>query len=383
MEKLLSIIVPTKNRYIYLKGLIEIFINCRSKKTELIIQDNSADNTEFICYLNRIACKDIRYYYKPEPLSVVENMDYAVSHAVGKYICILGDDDLYSSYLERFVKYMNKAGIESVMFSNDSVYFWPGIDFIAHPLPSLMIEQCRNRLRKISPAKARAKCMRTGAINLDFLPRVYHGVVSRNVMQKVYKETGSFFPGASPDMASAIALSYFVRNHYYCDLPLIISGKSPNSVGGKKGRHPSGEIKNIKHLPVDTEENWPVSLPKFWSAGTIWAQSLFESMTRLGHKNELNRFNYAACYANVAVFESIYRGRLSPFLKGHFLLKLKFLIECFKLFTFRCKVFIKNMALSRLHFTNMHVYNNVKDSMEASKIVDAYVQTIIKSRKQK
>ena len=45
METLLSIIVPTKNRYFYLKEMINMFQSYSNKSTELIIQDNSTDNT--------------------------------------------------------------------------------------------------------------------------------------------------------------------------------------------------------------------------------------------------------------------------------------------------------------------------------------------------
>lgn len=377
MEKLLSIIVPTKNRYTYLKGLIKIFINCNSHKTELIIQDNSTDNSEFKEYMKNIDCNDIRYFYESKPLSVVDNMNQSIEHSTGKYLCILGDDDVYSIYLEDFVKYMDESGIDSAMFSNDSVYFWPGMEFAVHQLPSLMIPKFHKTLKKLSASEERDKCLRMGGMSLGYLPRVYHGVICRSAMEKVNERAGTYFPGASPDMASSIALSYYVKTHCYCELPLVISGKSPKSVVGKEGHHPAGEIKNVDHLPKNTEENWPVSLPKFWSAGTIWAQSLFEAMIKLGHEDELKNFSYASCYANVAVFERTYRKMLTPFLKGHYLLRIRFMLVCIKLLSLRCKVFIKNFALTRFHITNMNLHNHVEDSLEASRIIDTYIKSIV------
>lgn len=381
METLLSIIVPTKNRYFYLKEMINMFQSYSNKSTELIIQDNSTDNTEFAVYIKNISCSSIYYYYESTPLSIVENMDCAVMHAHGKYICALGDDDIYSGYLEAFVEYMDKSGIESAMFNNSSIYFWPGMHFIVHPLPSLMIQKFKKSLNKISPLTERVKCMKAGAINLGLLPRIYHGVVRRSAMQRVFEQTGTYFPGASPDMASSIALSFYVKNHCYCDVPLIVSGKSPNSVVGKEGRHPANEIKNVRHLPQNIEEMWPPFLPEFWSAGTIWTQSLFEAMTRTGHADELKDFNYAACYANIAVFEGAYRKRLVPFLKGHYLLLIKFLIGCMKLFALRVKVFLKNSALTRFHLTSMYIRDHVENSCKASEIIDQYIKSAIETEK--
>ena len=45
---LLSIVVPTKNRYYYLLKLIELVESIGSPELELVIQDNSDDNDEFL-----------------------------------------------------------------------------------------------------------------------------------------------------------------------------------------------------------------------------------------------------------------------------------------------------------------------------------------------
>lgn len=376
MEKLLSIIVPTKDRYYYLKSLIKIFLSYNQKNTELVIQDNSYDNATIISYLNEVDCGNLHYYYEANPLSVVENMDRALSHASGKYVCVLGDDDFYSRYLEKFTEYVSKRGIESVIFSDGSVYFWPKINFVAHPFPNLILQKPHNRMVQISSEKERNKCIKKGAVNLGFLPRVYHGIVTMDLMRKIYEQTGTYFPGASPDMASSVALSFYVRRHYYCELPLIISGKSPKSVGGKRGRHPADEIGNVNHLPKDIEMNWPSRIPKLWSAGTIWAQSLFEAMGRLGKEDQLKKFNYAACYANVTVFEPAYRKKVFPLLAGNCFLTMQFLLECFWMLLFRINVFVKNFALCRLHLTNRYIKNEVNSSYDAAKVVDEYIKNI-------
>ena len=48
MNPKLSIVVPTKNRYKYLYHLIDLVGDLDTNLVELVIQDNSTDNTEII-----------------------------------------------------------------------------------------------------------------------------------------------------------------------------------------------------------------------------------------------------------------------------------------------------------------------------------------------
>ena len=48
---LLSIIIPTKDRYKYLKILISLIDSYNLSELELIIQDNTSDNTEILKFL--------------------------------------------------------------------------------------------------------------------------------------------------------------------------------------------------------------------------------------------------------------------------------------------------------------------------------------------
>ena len=50
MKKLLSIIIPTKERYEYLEKLVELLITFKENNFEIIVQDNSQDNSKFLSY---------------------------------------------------------------------------------------------------------------------------------------------------------------------------------------------------------------------------------------------------------------------------------------------------------------------------------------------
>lgn len=57
---LLSVIVPTKNRYEYLKQCITTLASIDNGSIELIIQDNSDDNLEILAFLDTIKYSNMK-----------------------------------------------------------------------------------------------------------------------------------------------------------------------------------------------------------------------------------------------------------------------------------------------------------------------------------
>ena len=98
-DKLLSIVVPTKNRYYYLKFLIQLIENLHSEEIEMVIQDNSDDNKEFLEYLNLKKYNFIRYDYIEGQIPRSDNSDKGILNSTGEYICFIGDDDGVTKYI--------------------------------------------------------------------------------------------------------------------------------------------------------------------------------------------------------------------------------------------------------------------------------------------
>ncbi|OGM11468.1 hypothetical protein A2Z22_00255 [Candidatus Woesebacteria bacterium RBG_16_34_12] len=92
-KPLVSVIIPTYNRSSMLKNSIESVLKQTYHNFELIIvDDGSTDNTKEV--VKKIKDKRIKYFYKKNqgPASA---QNYGIKHSGGKYITILGDDDLY------------------------------------------------------------------------------------------------------------------------------------------------------------------------------------------------------------------------------------------------------------------------------------------------
>lgn len=315
-EKLLSIVVPTKNRYFYLKYLVTYFNQIKDLGIELIIQDNSdelEDQPDFKNFLENLDDPRIIYSFIEEGLSVIDNSDQALLKASGEYVTFIGDDDIFSYHLISFLKEAKAKNISAILPEKSS-YSWPDITsrFYGNKLSGKFTQTKISGEKKIiSTSEELDKVLELGGTEILELPRVYHGIVKRSILQRIYEDTGSYFPGPSPDMANAIALCNYLDQLLVIDIPFVISGHSSKSTGGQgaAGMH-FGEIKNIAHLPQNTAKNWNSEVPFYWSGYTIYAESAIQAIKRLHLNEKLLKLNYNFLYATCLVFDTHYKERI-------------------------------------------------------------------------
>jgi len=334
MIPLLSIVVPTKNRYYYLEYIVRYFKSIDSDRIELVIQDNSESNTnnDFLKFLQKIEDKRIRYAYVEEDLTIDINCDLAIKNATGEYITMIGDDDIFSKKIIEFTEIFKEEGLEAVLPIKAS-YTWPDVNprLYGRSLSGLLkMTPFSGKRKKVDVAKELNNVLKLGAAEILDLPRIYHGIIKRDVLEKVYDQTGTYFPGPSPDMANAVALSKFVHHYEIIDLPLIVSGHSKTSGGGQgaEGRH-FGEISKMRFLPKDTAANWTPEIPFYWSGFTIYGESAIQSLKRNKMEVELEKFNYAYLIACCRVFDTSYKKQIAAVLKKRTIaFKVKVLFYC-------------------------------------------------------
>lgn len=310
MNPKLSIVVPTKNRYEYLEVFVDSFVEFNSPHFELVILDNSdVQNMEFHKKLISLNDPRVKYNYQGGWLSVVENCDRGVSMANGTFVCMLGDDDgVVFSLIDEVLTAADDLECDAVLF-NKAEYYWPDTshavwkDALAGKLFCKSYSGSINFLDGMEEAK---QVFNEGAAwSLRGMPRVYHGFVRKTTLDMLFKITGSYFPGPSPDMSNAVGLALLVGKYIEIDLPVVISGhskKSTGGMGGEKLHH--GKIEDQPHLPLNTAELWSYLIPKFWSGATIYAESARLAAKRTGAKLTLN---YAYLWAFCLVFESQHR----------------------------------------------------------------------------
>lgn len=299
-DYLLSIVIPTKNRYKTLIPLIHALepICIRRKEIEVIVQDNSDNNEEAVLLFKSIETKNIKYFHENKWLSVGDNSDLAILHSSGEYVSFIGDDDAFTESIIEMARYMKRNDIDACG-CDYSLYRWP-----AALMPgqySLEYTSHGQLLRWPNVQKEMHKIMRNGIQSKNNLPCVYHGIVRRNVLDKVYYRTGTFFPGPSPDMANSFALGVVVEKYLMTAIPFIIDGYSKASTGHlSEAKAHIGKLEDISFLPKDTVRNWSETIPKVWLPNTIWPESALQALKRMGREDLLKEFNQTAMYIKIS-----------------------------------------------------------------------------------
>ena len=376
MKPLLSIIVPTKNREVYLKSLIDIVCEFICDEIELIIQDNSDNNNDILDYIRSKGVSNIGYYYSGENLAVIENSSLAIKHSSGEYICFMGDDDLLSYRVLDFTKFMKNNGYDCASFKT-STYNWPGVSYMVHKFPNLVINNYKEEIYNTEPNDERCKLLRRGAVSLERMPQLYHGIVKRTCLDQIYEKTGTFFPGPSPDMAVAVALSYVVEKTLFTTLPIITSGKSPKSAAGLGTKHEhKGKLSEMDFLPKDIDKKWNRMLPKIWTGPTIYAQSCYEAINAMEKQADQSMFNYEYFYAFFSIFCSDNKLLLNNIKKKRSVKNvIKRGLYTYLIFLKRVKIYLGNLLLLKWHIGG-ELYDDIENSFAAERIIDSKIEKV-------
>lgn len=297
---LVSIVIPTKNRYATLFPLVESLkkICLGNQELELVIHDNSEDNNDAIVFFESINCPNIKYVHSAEWLSVGDNSDKAILLSSGEFVSFIGDDDAIVPEIIEIARWMKKYNIDSCG-CDYSLYRWPTA--LIKGNNSFEYKASNEIYREIDCKKKVKNIMKNGIQSKKDLPGVYHGLVKRAILDKIFEKTGTFFPGPSPDMANAFALSMFVHRHVMINIPFIIDGYSKASTGYlTEAKKHIGKLEDQPFLPKDTIEKWTEVIPKIWLPNTIWPESAIQALKRCGKIDIVNDFNYTAMYIKIS-----------------------------------------------------------------------------------
>lgn len=317
-QPLLSIAIPTRNRQKYCISAIEDILSHEYTNFEICVHDNS-DNDQIAQYLlNRTYDSRLKYCYFPERLGSVSNMNKVISMTSGKYLIMIGDDDSILPELFKTVEWADLNGVDSICPKPMVDYFWPN----SHPdydCGLLKIPIFTGKIEKVDINKQIGKLLSKGLIQylVYYLPKVYHGIISRDLMNDIKIMTGHYFGGLSPDIYSSIALSSLVKNHYVIDYPISIAGicnKSSSSESIRNGH--SGNLSSAPHFILRGEYHWDKMIPAYYSVETIWAESALKAFEEMGLADLRRKFNfnYFAAFAllrNRSIFYLAFRKTLS------------------------------------------------------------------------
>lgn len=336
MGYLVSILVPTKNRYPYLFKLMEVIESFQSKDIELVIQDNNEDNSMILDYFEKYGKRDyIVYDWHKESLPIYKNSDLAVRNSSGKYVCFIGDDDGVSKYIIDCCKWMQENDIEAV-FPRGYYYFWPDAHISERYKGSIKWSELDTKMVVRNSRQELNKLLSDGITTDGILPRLYHGIVKRSALDCIWEKCGSYFPGASPDIANGVALAFVVDKFATIQFPICYSGASKHLGGGAVAMKHRGttDFKSLPFLPDNIEDIWYKKIPKVWTAPTIYCESAIESIRNMGQEDLIEKIDFEKLYvyfvAHYSYFKSLAyaltKNKVALFM-GSVWIKLKYYLD--------------------------------------------------------
>jgi len=200
----------------------------------VVCDNNSTDDTKDVFEAARGESNRLRYVNPGRDLSMCDNWDFAFTHARGKFVAYLSDDDgLLPNCLATAYELISQLDVKLLV--------WPQ-GFYQHPdIPdpkfksSLSCDFVTGKLIEIaSDPVIKALCDFQPEDIVPIIPRMHNGVVERALVEKAARRTNRFFVPPFPDYSTACQLLCTVDSYHFIDLPLGITGASMNSNTGMR-----------------------------------------------------------------------------------------------------------------------------------------------------
>lgn len=278
-DYLLSIVIPTRNRAQYANLSIRQCLNITSEDVQIVVQDNSDNNDLELLLKDLFGVERIIYNHINGVLSFVDNFDYALQNATGRYVSIIGDDDGITTGMYLATKWADTNGYKAIKPNLNIVYFWPQSKVFKENEDNgiLKIMDSTGSVKDSNPQKELKRLLNNSCqnyLNMD-LVKIYHGIVNRELLEEVKEKIGKYVAGLSPDIYMSVSLTSVLDSAIkVIDIPLTISGICPasGSSASATGAH-TGELKDAPHFVGHDTYEWKREVPEFYSVETIWADS--------------------------------------------------------------------------------------------------------------
>jgi glycosyltransferase involved in cell wall biosynthesis len=320
MNPLLSIIIATKNRQKYALSAVDSILSLNDDRIEVVIQDNSDDRNLSAMLEPFMSDKRLVYRYTPPPFSSIDNFNAGVELSKGEYVCLIGDDDGINPEIIDAAVWAKANNVDALVGSINANYRWentgaPDTLFTKMTGSTLTITAFDGKVAEADLEDSLLKLMKNGCTNyLEFsLPKLYHGLVRRKCLETIYKKTGAYLKGLSPDIYSAISLACNVNKLVTVDYPLTIPGvcgQSTSITEGQLKKH-SKKLEDAPHFRDRGNYAWSEQVPRIYCVQTIWADSGFAALREMGRTDLIGQFDKYNLYANILAADRTLKPYLS------------------------------------------------------------------------
>lgn len=380
-KPLISIVIPTRNRP-------ECAIKCvlssleAAKQSEVIVLDSSEDDSFRKVLVENVGTNDsdrVKYYKTASSLNVVENFEEGLQHCTGDFVTYLGDDDLLGPNVDGICTWAKRHSVDSIVsygLKFGVSYYWPGISskyFGDAYNAKLFVKSMTGNIESIDIAKEMKLTKKNVGFGLAKLPRIYHGIVSLELIKEVLSKHGKLFGGVSPDIYSAVLLSRYSKKSVFIDYPICVPGASPKSEAGSGAARTDRQgFKDSKYLSRFKKLEWNNLVPKFFSPFNVWGYSMAEALK--DSEETLDAEFYSRLYIRCLIYCFPYRVEVYnsyvEYIK-HFGIS-KGLYYTLKSVIYEIGFSLKKYGTKLINFKageGAKSYSNVADSLEAHQLL--------------
>lgn len=301
-NRLVSVLVPTKNRYKYLKHLINLVESFNDERIELLVQDNSDNNSEIVTFLEGRQLVSTKYCYTDAKLSMGGNADEAIKNSSGRYLCFIGDDDAVCRNIADCAVWMESNDVDACR-PTYLQYLW--CDAQEGENNGWMLYDTIDGTYSIKdPLKELKKVLNQGVPDFRDMAKFYHGIIKRELIERVMAIGGTCCPGPTPDMSSAASIAFFIQKYAYVNIPVIIPGMSKMVGGGVMGK--VLQLEEVTFITQSVRDNWEKGFPRLWATELIWPDCALKAVDYVGHSEYRKHFNKNKTLSRLYVIHKTY-----------------------------------------------------------------------------
>jgi hypothetical protein len=237
----------------------------------------------------------LNYFRPQEKLDMTGNHNAAVGATSGEFVCLIGDDDTIVTDALVAASWAKCKAIDLIAPNVVANYVWPDFQtrFLGGRHASRLYFSRRMGGAMVADSKnAFHNALKNASQGTDGLPKIYHGLVRRTVLEKIRQVSGAYFHGSSPDVSGAIALALCSKNFLIVDYPLTIPGASGGSNTGRSAMNThKGQLGQESQTRAFESGGWSIGVPRFFSVETVWAHAALETIRRI-EPQQVCSFNF-------------------------------------------------------------------------------------------
>lgn len=232
-EHLITVLIPTRERAAKLKFTLETVLGQEGDFRVLVSDNASTDGTHAV--VNGFNDPRIDYVNTGRRMHICDSWDFALSHALGRYVVAVGDDDAVMPGALAKLEQWIATRPHPIYHWDAHSYCWPTertpptVDWLAARVPPSTLDLAR--MVRFS--------FGWGGFRYRKLPLVYHSLVERRILDQLRERTGRVFHSTQQDVCMAFMLPAFMDTAVHVGEAMTAYGQSEPAHGRKAMHDPN------------------------------------------------------------------------------------------------------------------------------------------------